>query len=250
MYRTIFVEARGPVGEIRLCRPEIGNAIDLELLGELERATGAMSDDDAVHVVLLTAEGDVFSRGWEGGRSPVDAGGEAPGFRCLETMAQPVIACVQGEAIGEGLELALACDIRIAAEGTVFAMPQVAMGSPPWLGGTARLPRVAGRSVASAMILLGERLDAERALACGLVNAVVAAGEVRSKAEELAAAIAAQGPIGVRYAKEAMREGMDMPLSQALRYETDLTIILQTTADRAEGVRAFVEKRPPKFTGQ
>jgi enoyl-CoA hydratase/carnithine racemase len=233
-----------------LNRPETANAIDPRLLDDLDHAAAAFSDNGDVHVVLLTAEGPVFAHGWDRERWTIATERLEPGFRSLELMAQPVIACVQGEAIGEGLELTLACDVRIAAERTTFAMPQASMGSPPWLGGTVRLPRIAGRSTATAMILLGQRLDAAEALRCGLVNAVVPPAELRSKAEQLAAAIAAQGPLGVRCAKEAMREGMDMPLSQALRYETDLTIILQTTADRAEGVRAFVEKRPPKFTSR
>lgn len=250
MYQSLVVETRGAIAEIRLKRPEIGNAIDPTLLDELDHVSDALSDNDDVHVVLLTADGDTFSRGWDGDRSPMQTDQRSPGFRCLELMAQPVVACLQGDAIGEGLELALACDVRIAAEGTTFAMPQVMMGAPPWLGGTVRLPRIVGRSAASGMILLGQRLDAAEALRRGLVNAVVPAADLRTKAEELAQVIALQGPLGVRYAKEAMREGMEMPLSQALRYETDLTIILQTTDDREEGVRAFKEKRPPKFTGK
>jgi enoyl-CoA hydratase/carnithine racemase len=250
MYRSLVVETRGAIAEIRLKRPETGNAIDPTLLDELDHATGELSDNDGVHVVLLTADGDTFSRGWDRDGPPPQTDRRSPAFRCLELMAQPVIACVQGDAIGEGLELALACDVRIAAEDAVLAMPQVTMGAPPQLGGTARLPRLAGRSVASAMILLGQQLEATEALRCGLVSAVVPAGDLRQKAEELAAAIASQGPLGVRYAKEAIREGMEMPLTQALRYETDLTIILQTTDDRAEGVRAFMEKRRPKFSGK
>ncbi len=165
-------------------------------------------------------------------------------------MAQPVIACIQGEAIGAGLELALACDIRIAAEGAVFAIRDVANGAVPSAGATQRLPRLIGRGKASEMILLGEELDAQAALACGLVSAVVPRGELEAHGRALAERIAAQGPIAVRYAKEAMRQGLDMPLEQALRYETDLTIILQTTADRAEGVSAFLEKRKPHFEGK
>lgn len=249
-YQSIVVETRGAIGEIRLHRPEIGNAIDQLLLDELDHAADALSDRDDVHIVLLTAEGEEFSRGWNDG-APVKAKDRpSPAFRRLETMAQPVIACVQGKATGEGLELALACDVRIAAEGATFAMPQVSAGGVPSLGGTARLPRVVGHSIASAMILLGQQLDAAKALGCGLVSAVVPPVALRQRAEEVAAAIAAQGPLGVRYAKEAMREGMDMPLAQALRFETDLTIILQTTSDRAEGVRAFVEKRAPNFRGR
>ena len=247
-YKTITVDLRHPIAEIRLNRAANGNTIDALVLDELDRAASTISDDRAVHVVLLTADGDDFSRGGGAAQQAFDPS-QAPGLRCLEEMGQPVIACIQGEAAAEGLELALACDLRIAAVGALFSMPQVANGSTPSLGGTVRLPRIVGRSIASAMILLGQTLDAAEALRYGLVNAVVPAADLRTRAEEMAAAIAAQGPLAVRYAKEAMREGTDMPLSQALRFETDLTIILQTTADRAEGVRAFLDKRPPKFTG-
>ena len=222
------------------------------LLDELDHASGALSDNDDVHVVLLTAEGEIFSRGWGSERWPMPTDRRSPGFRCLELMAQPVIACVQGEATGEGLELALACDVRIAAEGTTFAMPQV-------MSGQAAAARRDGEAAAHRRTLGGVGDDLAGAAArlrprrCGAGWSTLSCPGRRSAAEgggDWRRRSPSQGPLGVRYAKEAMREGMEMPLSQALRYETDLTIILQTTDDRAEGVRAFMEKRPPKFTGQ
>ncbi len=120
----------------------------------------------------------------------------------------------------------------------------------PCGGGTQRLPRLVGRAKAAEMILLGQSLDAAAALACGLVNRVAPRGEARAAAERLARTMASRGPLALRYAKEAINRGLDMPLEQALRYETDLTVILQTTRDRAEGVRAFLEKRPPRFEGR
>jgi enoyl-CoA hydratase len=249
-YDTIAVTTRGPIAEIRLDRADAGNSIDERMLAEIDRAAEAISDDAAIHVVLLTAAGSDFSRGWaDGAGSPSGVAGALP-FRSLEVMAQPVIACVHGEASGAGLELALACDVRLASEDATFAMPQVAAGGMPWLGGTQRLPRIAGRGAAAALLLLGERFDARQALAYGLVSEVAPVGELASRAEELAQAIASQGPLAVRYAKEAIRQGLDMPLEQALRYETDLTVILQTTSDRAEGVEAFLQKRKPKFEGR
>jgi enoyl-CoA hydratase len=157
---------------------------------------------------------------------------------------------IEGDAIGAGLELALACDIRIASEDAVFAITDVATDSVPSGGATVRLPRLAGRGLAAEMILLGEPIDGRRAAAAGLVNEAWPRPEVRDRAERLARAIAAQGPLALRYAKEAIGRGLDMPLDVALRYETDLTVILQTTADRAEGVSAFLEKRPPHFEGR
>ena len=248
-YQTIEVTTRGAVAEIRLNRPAVSNAIDQQALAEIDEAASTLSDDARVMVVLLTAAGDVFSSGWaEAADGPPITHGHLP-FRALELMAQPVIACIEGDALGAGLELALACDVRIASDAASFAMTQVAAGAVPSFGGTQRLPRLVGRGKATAMILLGEVVDAKAALACGLVNEITPAGQARAKAEALAAEIAAQGPIAVRYAKEAIRQGLDMPLEQALRYETDLTVILQTTGDRAEGVRAFLEKRKPKFDG-
>ena len=217
-------------------------------LDELEQAAQSIHEYDEIHVVLLTADGAAFSRGATGGEV-AHAAGRLP-FRCLELMAQPVIACMQGEAAGAGLELALACDVRIAADDATFVIGDVAAGAVPSGGATQRLPRLIGRGKASEMILLGETMDAQSALACGLVSAVWPLAELDAQGRALADRIAAQGPIAVRYAKEAMLRGLDMPLEQALRYETDLTVILQTTADRAEGVKAFMEKRPPKFEGK
>ena len=250
-FQTIELTTRGAVAEIRLRR----SALDARTLGEIDSAAATISDDDAVMVALLTSGGDAFCSGWDASEprpasqpGPAVPHGTMP-LRSLEMMAQPVIACIEGEALGAGLELALACDIRIASETASFAMTQVASGDVPSLGGTQRLPRLVGRGKASSMILLGERLDAQSALACGLVNQVVPPGQALARAGELAASIAARGPIAVRYAKEAIRQGLDMPLEQALRYETDLTVILQSTADRAEGVRASLEKRKPRFQG-
>ena len=247
-FTTLAVLKSAHVAEIRLTRGDNGNPIDARFLDELEQATSAVNDYDDIHAVLLTADGAAFSRGATG-----DDAARAPDrlpFRCLELMAQPVIACMQGEAAGAGLELALACDVRVAADDASFAIRDVAAGDVPSGGATQRLPRLIGRGKASEMILLGETMDAQAALACGLVSAVVPRAELDAHARALAERIASQGPIAVRYAKEAMLRGLDMPLDQALRYETDLTVILQTTADRAEGVRAFLEKRPSRFDGK
>lgn len=209
-----------------------------------------LHDDGRISVVLLAAAGDMFSAGVPATEaSPWRTGGTLP-FRCLELLAQPVIALIEGDAIGAGLELALACDVRIAAEHATFAMPGLAAGAVPEGGGTQRLPRLVGHAKAAEMILLGEPIDAASALACGLVNRVAPRDEARAVAERLAQTMASRGPIALRYAKEAINRGLDMPLEQALRYETDLTVILQTTTDRNEGVRAFLEKRPPHFEGR
>jgi enoyl-CoA hydratase/carnithine racemase len=180
----------------------------------------------------------------------VEAIRQADSFSFLSRLSRPGIAAVRGDALSAGLELALACDIRIAGESARFGLPETSLGLLPSGGGTQRLPRVVGRAKALQMILLGEVIDAAEALRCGLASRVVPDGKVDDEALALAERIAARGPLAVRYAKEALLRGTEMPLEQALRFETDLTIILQTTEDRAEGVRTFLEKREPHFKGR
>jgi enoyl-CoA hydratase/carnithine racemase len=251
-YRTLTLETKGPVAYLRLARPAQGNPIDAAFLQELERACAEVNDHPDVRVALLLSEGEVFSTGWGAGAEPAPEARRARAdvFGCLEAMAQPVVCAIGGEATSAGLELALACDVRIASEAAGFALPETAQGLLPMAGGTQRLARLAGRGEALRLVLLGEAFDAAEALRIGLVSAVVPAAKLLEEAEVLAGRIASRGPLAVRYAKEAVRRGLEQPLDQALRYETDLTIILQTTEDRIEGVRAFNEKRPPEFKGR
>lgn len=262
-FKTLRVEKSGFTGRLRLCRPDEGNPIDLAFLQELDEATELLNDDPDVRVVVLTAEGADFSLGWRAGEGPGGrnaafgeltelrrALAQTPPFSCLERMGPPVIAAIQGRCDSAGLELALACDVRLASEDARFAFPEADHGTIPMAGGTQRLPRLIGRGRALELLLLGEERDARWALEAGLVSALVPAERLTAEAEALAARMAQRGPIALRYAKEAVHRGLDLPLDEALRYETDLTIILQTTEDRAEGVRAFLEKRPPEFRGR
>jgi enoyl-CoA hydratase/carnithine racemase len=162
----------------------------------------------------------------------------------------PVVTSLQGNIVSAGLELALCADIRIAADDARFSLPELSQGLLPLSSGSQRLTRIAGRSVASSMLLLGEELDATAALRCGLVSRVVPAKDLAREAEALAARVAERGPVALRYAKEAVHQGIEMSLDQGLRLELDLSIVLQTTADRAEGVKAFLEKRKPNFEGR
>ncbi|MGD0765751.1 MAG: enoyl-CoA hydratase/isomerase family protein [Dehalococcoidia bacterium] len=255
----MLLERTGHVARIRMRRPERGNAIDGEMLGELAAAAAACEDDEEAYAVVLGSEGDVFCSGWDGSALAAGEGALAwarrerilgDSFSFLARLSRPVVAAIKGDALSAGLELALACDVRIAGESARFGLPETAMGLLPMGGGSQRLPRVVGRAQALEMILLGKIVDAREALRCGLVNSVVADGEVDAAAQAVAERIAARGPLAVRYAKEAVLRGMEMPLEQALRFETDLTVILQTTEDRAEGVRAFLEKRGPRFKGK
>ena len=251
-YRNLLLEKKGHVAVVRLRRVERGCTLDDATVAELTAAAEAISGDDEAYVVVLGSEGEAFCRGW-GPTAPGVARRErtlAGSFSFLNRLSRPVIAAVRGEALSAGLELALACDVRICGESARFGLPETAMGTIPTAGGTQRLPRIVGRAKALEMVLLGEVIDAREALRCGLVSRVVADERVDAEALALAERIAARGPLAVRYAKEAVLRGMEMPLEQALRFETDLTVILQTTEDRAEGVRAFVEKREPNFKGR
>ncbi len=257
-YRTLVLEARGPLAVIRLARPESGNPIDRAFLQELDEVCAVINDDADVRVALLTAEGEVFSVGWgpdELSADGFDAGDwrrrreASPPFVALEEMGQPVVCALNGDAVSAGLELALACDVRLAAQGARFALPETALGQIPMAGGTQRLARLVGRAEALRLILLAETIDTHEAYRIGLVSAVVPGERLLEEAEAVALRIASRGPVAVRYAKEAVRRGLEQPLDQALRFETDLTVILQTTGDRAEGVRAFLEKRTPEFKG-
>jgi enoyl-CoA hydratase/carnithine racemase len=240
-FATIELVRRAPLAEIRLLdgayrQPD-------RLLAELDAAAEAISSDDALRVALV-----VLPPAADCER--VSATIQAPPFRSLELLPQPTIAVIEGAATNVAFAIALACDIRVGSTDASFACAAEGAAMLPAVGITQRLPRLVGRTRASEMVLLGERIDAPTALAWGLLNAVAPRGEALARAEQIAGSIASRGPIAVRFAKEAVARGLDMALDQALRYETDLTVILQTTADRAEGVRAFVEKRPPKFEGK
>jgi len=258
-YQTISLVQRDVIAYLELRRPEQENRIDDQLLRELAAACEALADDPQVRVLVLSGgEGAAFSLGWDASllAAAVEGEGAAGGgllghaFDILAQMPRPVICAVIGDALSAGLELALACDIRLACPETRFAFPETAWGLIPMAGGTQRLARVVGRAAALELILTAEPIDAQTALRTGLVSRVVPRDRLLAEASALAERIAARGPIAVRYAKEAISQGLDMSLEQALRFETDLTIILQTTEDRAEGVRAFLEKRAPKFHGR
>ena len=256
-YQTIRLSKRGAIAYLDLQRAEQGNRIDGQLLQELAAACAEIEDDPQVRVAILSGgEVPVFSLGWD--MSLLAAEGESArrqeslscAFDCLPQLSRPVICAINGDAISAGLELALACDVRLASAEAHFALPETSWGLIPMGGGSQRLARIVGRGKALELILTAEAIDAQEAHRVGLVSQVVAGDRLMTEAQALAERIAARGPIAVRYAKEAVSKGLDMTLDQALRFETDLTIILQTTEDRAEGVRAFLDKRPPRFQGR
>ena len=234
------------VARITLNRPDAGNGINWQMVQQMEEVCLEIGGDEDVYVVVVTGAGEkAFCSGSETGNN----GGNGIGS-FIAGLEQPVIAAINGDALGEGLELALSCDIRLASENAVFGLPHVTRGLIPMDGGTQRLPRIIGKGKALELIFTGETIGAAEALEMGLVSKVVAAGELAGEAETLAENLAGKAPVALRYAKEAIVKGLDLTLDQGLRLEADLYFLLHTTDDRSEGIRAFLEKRPPSFKGQ
>jgi enoyl-CoA hydratase/carnithine racemase len=251
-YQTLRLTFEGSIARLGLARPADANRIDMRFLRELADASDAIDREEGVSLVVVSADGPDFCAGWDGpAREQLQKSADRlDPFGCLATLPLPVLALLHGTVASAGLELALACDLRVARDDAMFSVDDVAAGGVPLAGATARLPRIAGRTVAAGMLLLGQELDAEAAYRCGLVSRVFAGPAFDAETAALAARIVANGPLALRYAKEAVVNGIELPLEQALRYELDLSVILQTTRDRAEGVQAFLEKRRPSFEGR
>jgi enoyl-CoA hydratase len=258
-YETVLVDRQDHVVTITLNRPAALNAQNNPMRRELFGVFAGLRQDEDVRAIVVTGAGErAFSAGadikefLEPGvptrlreqRKRLDYRGE------MDRCPQPIIAAIRGFALGGGLELALACDIRIAAEDAQLGLTEVNLAIIPGGGGTQRLPRVVGRGKALEMILTGGRVPAAEALRIGLVERVVPVAELMPAALALARTMADKAPIALRYAKEAVVSGLQMSLADGLRLENDLSTLLRTTEDRAEGARAFVEKRKPKWSGQ
>ena len=255
-YQNIGLRQEGGIAVVTLNRPEAFNCINEALAAEIREVCEALNQDDQIRVVVVTGEGEAFCRGND---SPVATADDPERAALLDRLRvadaigglqQPAICALNGDAVAQGLELALACDLRIAEDGAAFGLTQVSKGLIPWDGGTQRLPRLVGSARALEMVLASRVVEAQEALTIGLVNEVVEKGQALERSLEAASMIAAYGPIAVRYAKETVHKGLDMTLEQGLRLEADLNIILQSTQDRAEGIRSFLEKRPPKYEGR
>ncbi|MBI4267654.1 MAG: enoyl-CoA hydratase/isomerase family protein [Chloroflexi bacterium] len=261
---AIIYTEKDHVATITFNRPDAGNVINQQLAQELEDICHQINRDDNIYVAVIIGAGDkAFCDGDELERQlrtarirrssmakPNDFPRQFSIASAVAAIDRPVIAAINGDALGQGLELALSCDIRLASERAHFGLLQVASGLLPMDGGTQRLPRIVGRSKALELILTANIIDAAEALAIGLVNRVVPHKNLTAETEILAQNIASKAPIALRYLKEAVNQGLDLTLEQGLRLEADLYFLLHTTADRTEGIKAFLGKRPPEFKGR
>jgi len=210
---------------------------------ELMELAETVEDDDAIRALAITGGDNSFSAGF-------DPDVDSRLVEAVHAVSKPTIAILNGDALDEGLELALALDLRMATKGAQFALTQLQRGMLPRFGGTQRLPRLIGATLALRMLLTGEAIDSDEAMRLGLVTYLAPDQKtLRRVARDLFGTIDSRGPIGVRLVKEAVRKGLDMTLEQGIRLEEDLYALLQTTADRAEGVKAFLQKRKPIFKG-
>jgi E-phenylitaconyl-CoA hydratase len=262
---TIRFEREGPIAVLTIDRPEVRNALDFKSSEELTRAWIDFRDDDDLHVAILTGAGDkAFCAGadlrdvGEFYRSLTSAerlrrAESEPGLGGITrnlAIDKPIIAAINGHCLAGGLEIALACDLRIAAENATFGLPEVTHGIIPGAGGTQRLPRLVGPQAALDLILTGRRIDAREAERIGLVRSVVPLGRLHDEAMELASRVAENAPLAVRAARAAVWRGLDVSLEEGLRLEQLLAEPVRQSEDAREGPRAFLEKRRPNFKGR
>jgi enoyl-CoA hydratase/carnithine racemase len=240
---------RDGVAWITLARPATRNRCDAELMGGLAEACAAAEDAETARVVVLRAQGAAFSAGLPRGCVWPPAAWP-DGVGAVAGLTKPVIAAVQGAALGWGLALALASDVRIASSDAVLALPDLGERRLPGGGVTQRLPRMVGVGRALELVLLGTRLTAVRAAEWGLVSAVVPPARLQVTVDETARTLVARGPLALGLAKEAVVRALDLPLADGIRLEEDLYVLLQTTVDRREGIRAFIASRRPRFHGR
>src|SRR5437667_1667721 len=258
-YKPLLLEITGGVALITINRPDKLNALNDQVVDELAHAAERIASEDAIQGAVLTGAG---TKAFVAGADIADLAKQGPFdgkaralrgqavLRRLETCGKPVIAAVNGFALGGGCELAMACHLRIASETAKFGQPEVKLGIAPGYGGTQRLPRLVGRGVALQLILTGEMIDAREAHRIGLVNKVVPPGELLASAEQTLRGSLSMGPPEVRLALEAVDQGPEMTLDEGLLLEANHFGLLAATEDMKEGLTAFLEKRAPRFRGK
>lgn len=254
MVRTEVSES---IATLTIDRPEVKNALDLATVAEMRAALQALAADPNVGVLIITGAGesafvsgadinDIRARQRDDGLAAINSSL----FAEIERFARPTIAAINGYALGGGCELALACDIRIAADTAKFGQPELGLGIIPGAGATQRLPRIVGLGRAKHLILTGEIIDAKQALEYGLISAVTPPGQLQIRARELAKRILRQGPLAAKLAKIALNASARVDLDSGLLIETLAQALCYSSDDKVEGATAFLEKRKPKFTGR
>ncbi len=258
MPETILVEREGRVAILTINRPDKLNALNQQVRDEMLEILAGIEKDDGVGVVVITGAGEKsFIAGADigefAGRTPFDQRHAMRSPRVFDIMAsfpKPVIAMINGFCLGGGCELAMSCDIRVASEKARFGQPEINLGVIPGGGGTQRLSRLVGIGHAMRLILTGDMIPAAEAQSIGLVEIVVPAEELRAKTLELAGKIASKSPLTLKIAKEALRASERLPIEDGITYERDLFCLNFSSADKEEGVKAFLEKRPAQWTGR
>lgn len=254
-YKNILYRVEENIAFITLNRPKALNALNIETLNELDSAVRRAGMDDEVKAVIITGEGRAFVAGADiaqmrgltvqEGRDMTMLGQNV--FDRIENLDKPVIAAVNGFALGGGCELAMACDIRVASDKAKFGQPEVNLGIIPGFGGTQRLPRLVGKGTAKYLIFTGDMISAEEALRIGLVDKVVPGEELMDTAVSIAKTIMSKAPISIKMAKHAINNGMNVDLKSGIAYEAEAYTTSFGTEDRIEGMSAFTEKRPAVF---
>ena len=258
-FNNLLIEISEGVAIVTINRPKALNTLNAETLKDLLSAFTLLEKDQQAKVIILTGAGNkAFVAGGDitymQDLQPITArdfallGQQILSF--IEGFAKPVIAAVNGFALGGGCELAMACDIRLAAETARFGQPEVSLGVIPGFAGTQRLPRLVGKGRAKELLFTGDLIDAQEAWRIGLVNRVVPLEELLTASKEMARKIAGKGPLAIRFCKEAVNNGLEMESDRASAYEVDLFALCFATEDQAEGMTAFIEKRPAKFQGR
>lgn len=256
---TVLVERDGAVLVITINRPKVLNALNAATIAGLAQAIESARTDEGVRAVVITGAGDrSFVAGADinelAAQTPVDGREHARRgqalFDRIERLGKPVVAAVNGFALGGGCELAMACTLRLAADTAKFGQPEINLGLIPGYAGSQRLPRLVGRGRALELLLTGVPISADEAWRIGLVNRVVPAAQLMNESRAVAQALAAKAPVAVRYILEAVAGGLDMPFEDAQDYEATLFGLVATTDDMREGTRAFLDKRKPEFKGR
>jgi enoyl-CoA hydratase len=258
-FENLKLEKKNAIAYVTVDRPKVLNALNMATMQELWQVFSELKEDKQVRVVILTGSGEkAFVAGADinelAKNNPVEAKaythkGQAA-VDLIENLGKPVIACINGFALGGGCEIAMACTMRLASENAKLGQPEVKLGIIPGYGGTQRLPRLVGTGLALQILLTGEMVSAQEAHRIGLVNEVVPAGRLLARAEEIAQKIIAMAPLAIQYCMEAVNQGMNMTLPEGLFLEATLFGICCATEDKKEGTTAFLEKRAANFQGK